>query len=141
MENTKGIPVDHYDNLSDKLAYPDFFHLDKQKYRCIKSHDCYGNPCFIEGQIYECSRAIMQSMAYCTEEYKAKYQYPHQSPFSHEEFTQHFRHLSEERNGKIDTILTGITIEEQMKKAEEILQTKVIPRNKEYQKRKNERNI
>ena len=61
----------------------------------------------------------------------------HQCAFQHDKFVLHFKHLSEERNDKIDTIITGIKVEEQMKKAQEILQTKVIPRNIEFQKRKN----
>jgi hypothetical protein len=32
-------------------------------------------------------------------------------------------------------IITGITVEEQMRKAKLILETEVIPREKEYQKR------
>jgi len=33
-------------------------------------------------------------------------------------------------------IITGITVEEQMRKAKEILETQIIPQSKEYQKRK-----
>jgi len=34
-------------------------------------------------------------------------------------------------------IITGITVEEQMRKAKEILETQIISQSKEYQKRKN----
>lgn len=40
-----------------------------------------------------------------------------------------------------DKIITGITIEEQMKKANIILNTEVIPREKLYQKKKKEEKL
>jgi hypothetical protein len=36
-----------------------------------------------------------------------------------------------------EILITGITVKEQMNKAKNILINKVIPREKEYQKRKN----
>ena len=41
------------------------------------------------------------------------------------------------RKQKIQKIITGITVEEQMSKAKEILDNEIIPRNKEYEKIKN----
>lgn len=72
----------------------------------IKSY--YANdphPYFVEGEIYECFRAVLQSMAITTDQYRNKYKYPHKVDIPHEEFERHFISLDIDRSQKIDSIL------------------------------------